>query len=240
MKNNNIQQSSKNIFNKILLRKSDSIENISNLSDLLPPSSNYLSALKAKARFWKYIAFIVIIFSSITSIMREFAFRSRIYKTGVAFVYEGEGGYRHARLGTIDDDSVVAFSQDIVNWTTQFQYNDVSNFQKALTYFSPELRSVAEVQLNNRLKLWNSTRSTQYFSIKDIKIIERNETAINEAIFKVKIIGKLTKYWDGQLRESEIPDEINLKLKFGNFDVNKKWHFTVLEYSRQYKDELQF
>lgn len=232
----NLHESTERIVNKIFMKKKSS----ESLSDLMPSSSNYVSALKAKARFWKYIAFIVIIFSCITSLIREYAFRSRIYKTGVAFIYEGEGGYRHARIGTVDDDSVIAFSQDIVNWTTQFQYNDVSNFQKALTYFTPELRSVAEVQLNNRLKLWNSTKSTQYFTIKDIQILERSETAINEAIFKVKIIGRLTKYWDGQLRDSEIPDEINLKIKFGNQDINKKWHFTVLEYSRKYKDELQF
>ena len=56
-------------------------------------------------------------------------------------------------------------------------------FKKHFYLFYTELRSVAEVQLNNRLKLWNSTKSTQYFTIKDIQILERSETAINEAIF---------------------------------------------------------
>ena len=244
-KNENNQSSNKGtsvsevrkLMHKLFLRNVLLNDN-KDYSQLLPPSSNYIATLQAKARFWKYVAYVVIIFACVTALIREYAFRSRIYKTGISFVYEGDGGYRHARVGTVDEDSVIAFSEDIVNWTTQFQYNDVANFQKALTYFSPELRSVAEVQFNKRINLWNSTKATQFFTIKDIKIIDRKETAINEAVFLVKIIGLTTKYWDGQLKDSNVKDEINLKIKFGNFDLNKKWHFTVLDYSRTYKDQF--
>lgn len=232
-----LNQSAIEIIDKIIFRKNVLNPSV-NYSELMPPSSNYIATLKAKARFWKYVAAFVIIFSCATALLREYSFRNRIYKTGISFVYEGDGGYRFARVGTVDDDSVIAFSQDIVNWTAQFQYNDVSNFQKALTYFSPLLRSIAEVQFNKRLKLWNTTRTTQFFSIKDIKIISRKETAINEAYFDVKVIGTTTKYWDGQIKDSNIPDEINLKIKFGNLDPNKKWHFTILDYERTYKDQF--
>lgn len=232
-----LNPNARNLIDKILFRKTVLDPSI-NYSELLPPSSNYIAILKSKARFWKYVAFIVIIFSCLTALLREYAFRSRIYKTGISFVYEGDGGYRLARVGTVDDDSVIAFTQDIVNWTTQFQYNDVSNFAKALTYFAPELRSVADVQFNKRLKLWNSTRTTQFFSIKDIKILNRKETAINEAYFDVKVTGMTTKYWDGQIKDFNVPDEINLRIKFGNLDPNKKWHFTVLSYEHTYKDQF--